>query len=75
MDYAVGHRDGQQRVVALVRTLDASRLDTIVPLNPAWRVRDVVAHMAGVGEDSLARRFPDFSDPKGQPQQARDRDD
>jgi uncharacterized protein (TIGR03083 family) len=75
MDYAIAHRDGQERVVALVRSLDEARLHTIVPLNPAWRVRDVVAHMVGVCEDSLAGNFPDFSDPKGQPQQARDRDD
>ena len=75
MDYAYGHRDGQQRVVALVRTLDEDRLNLFVPLNPAWRVRDVVAHMVGVCEDSLARNFPDFSDPKGMPEQARARDD
>ena len=41
-----------------------------MPLNPAWRVRDVVAHMIGVCEDSLARNFPDFSDPKERPEQA-----
>jgi hypothetical protein len=38
MDYAIAHRDGQERVVALVRSLDEARLHTIVPLNPAWRV-------------------------------------
>ena len=42
----------------------------MVPLNPAWRVRDVVAHMAGVCEDLTSGNFPDISDPKQQPQQA-----
>ena len=41
-----------------------------VPLTPAWRVRDVLAHLIGVGEDLLAQNFPDFSDPKGTPEQA-----
>ena len=65
---------GASASVALVRSLDEERLDDIVPLNPEWRVRDVVAHLVGVCEDSLARNFPDFSDPKEQPQQARDRE-
>jgi uncharacterized protein (TIGR03083 family) len=45
-------------------------LDLIVPVTPAWRVRDVVAHLIGVAEDLLAQNFPDFSDPKGRPEQA-----
>ena len=70
MDLATGHRDGQQRVVRLVRSLTPERLHGIVPLNPAWRVRDVVAHMAGVCEDLTSGNFPDISDPKQQPEQA-----
>jgi len=70
VDLANGHRDGQQRVVRLVRSLTPERLHLIVPLNPAWRVRDVVAHMAGVCEDLTSGNFPDISDPKQQPEQA-----
>jgi uncharacterized protein (TIGR03083 family) len=70
VDLASGHRDGQQRVDRLVRSLSAERLDVMVPLNPAWRVRDVVAHMAGVCEDLLSGNVPDISDPKEQPDQA-----
>ena len=70
MDLASGHRDGQQRVVRLVRSLTPERLHLMVPLNPAWRVRDVVAHMAGVCEDLTSGNFPDISDPKQQPEQA-----
>ena len=70
MDLANGHRDGQQRVVRLVRSLTPERLHLMVPLNPAWRVRDVVAHMAGVCEDLTSGNFPDISDPKQQPEQA-----
>jgi uncharacterized protein (TIGR03083 family) len=70
VDLANGHRDGQHRVVRLVRSLSPERLDLLVPLNPAWRVRDVVAHMAGVCEDLTSGNLPDISDPKHQPEQA-----
>src|SRR4051812_46439954 len=42
----------------------------MVPLTPAWRIHDVVAHMAGVCEDSVSGNVPDIADPKQQPQQA-----
>jgi uncharacterized protein (TIGR03083 family) len=70
MDVAAGYRDGQQRVTALVTSLDEDRLSLFVPLNPAWRVRDVVAHLVGLCEDALAGNYPDFSDPIGRPEQA-----
>ena len=75
MNLSVAHRDGQQRIVALVASLARERLEARVPATPAWRVRDLIAHMCGVCEDALAHNLPDFSDPKRQPQQALDRDD
>lgn len=70
MDLAAGYGDGQQRVAALVSSLNEDRLSLFVPLNPAWRIRDVVAHLVGVCEDALGGNFPDFSDPLGRPEQA-----
>jgi uncharacterized protein (TIGR03083 family) len=69
VDLAAAYRDGQQRFASLVPTL-GSEVDRTVPLTPEWRVRDVLAHVIGVAEDFLASNFPDFSDPKGHPQQA-----
>ena len=51
-----------------------AEVDRLVPVTPAWRVRDVVAHVIGVGEDLLAENYPDFSDPKGMPAQAQQRE-
>lgn len=43
--------DTKDRFVALVRDLDESDLGATVPACPAWTVRDVVAHLAGVSAD------------------------
>lgn len=37
--------------VGVVRSLDAASLDTIVPMCPAWTVRDVAAHVCGLNAD------------------------
>lgn len=74
MDLAAAYRDGRERLSALVATLDGGAAGRIVPLTPAWRVRDVVAHVTGVAEDLLAGGYPDFSDPLARPEQAVARD-
>jgi Mycothiol maleylpyruvate isomerase N-terminal domain len=51
IDYAGAYRELRDRVTELVRANDDSRLDVIAPATPAWRVRDVVAHLAGVCDD------------------------
>lgn len=43
----------RQRITALVTT-DGVDLETIVPSTPAWRVRDVVAHLTGVTADAMS---------------------
>jgi uncharacterized protein (TIGR03083 family) len=70
-----GYRDGQQRTTTLLRTCDEDAFERIVPLNPAWRVRDVIAHEVGVSEEALAGYIPDAEDPKRRPDQARLRDE
>ena len=68
------YRDGHQRLARLATSLDETTLDRYVPLNPAWRIRDVIAHSVGVCEDVLAGNYPDSLDPKRQPDQANARD-
>jgi uncharacterized protein (TIGR03083 family) len=51
------YRDTQERVAALVSTLDDETLRTDVAACPGWRVRDVVAHLAAVSEDAVAGRL------------------
>ena len=45
------------RVSVLVRDLDPSTLDVPAPATPEWRVRDVLAHMVGVGDDVVNGRL------------------
>ncbi|MFO7590214.1 MAG: hypothetical protein R6X23_04870 [Acidimicrobiia bacterium] len=50
-DYATAYRDLRTRVLDLLRARDAAELDAVAPATPEWRVRDVVAHLAGVCDD------------------------
>ena len=50
-DYAAAYRELRVRVTDLVRNTDPDALDATAPATPAWRVRDVVAHLAGVCDD------------------------
>ncbi len=45
------------RTIALLRSVDAEQLARIVPTCPAWTVKDLAAHMFGVGDDLLAGRL------------------
>jgi uncharacterized Actinobacterial protein TIGR03083 len=45
------------RFIALVRDLNADELDRSVVATPEWRVRDVLAHVAGLTEDLNAGNF------------------
>jgi uncharacterized protein (TIGR03083 family) len=47
----------RREVVALVRSLDTADLERIVPASPAWRVRDVLAHLIGITADLNAGHF------------------
>jgi uncharacterized protein (TIGR03083 family) len=51
VDLAELYRDGRARFAALVRDLSEDELTAPVPACPGWKVRDVVAHLAGVAED------------------------
>ena len=46
------------RVTALVSELDDAGLDRPVPACPAWRVRDLVAHMSGIPDALTAGDLP-----------------
>lgn len=52
VDLGALYSAARQRITALV-TVDGVDLKTIVPSTPAWRVRDVVAHLAGVTVDAI----------------------
>ncbi|HEU4426381.1 MAG TPA: FAD-dependent monooxygenase [Pilimelia sp.] len=60
---AWAYEDAQRRVRALVEDADDARLAAPVPACPAWTVRDLLAHLAGVAEDSARGAFfPDAPD-------------
>ncbi len=52
-DFGALYSAARQRITSLVTT-DGVDLETIVPATPAWRVRDVVAHVAGVAADATS---------------------
>jgi uncharacterized protein (TIGR03083 family) len=49
----------QERVCALVEALAPDELERRVPACPDWTVRDLLAHMTGLGADVLAGDEPD----------------
>lgn len=49
--------EGQQAMSELGRSLDDEEAETITPACPAWTVRQVFAHQAGVTADILAGRL------------------
>jgi hypothetical protein len=46
-DHVAIYRGIRRRVTELTRELPVDVLDRIAPATPAWRVRDIVAHLAG----------------------------
>jgi uncharacterized protein (TIGR03083 family) len=51
IDYSGAYRDLRVRVTHLLRTTDPADLERRAPATPEWRVRDVLAHLAGVCDD------------------------
>ncbi|MEA3077967.1 MAG: hypothetical protein QOF60_2875 [Actinomycetota bacterium] len=45
------YQPARQRITELVQSLTEEELDTLVPATPLWRVRDLVAHLAGAATD------------------------
>lgn len=51
------HTELRTRMVDLLETVEPAALDQPAPATPAWRVRDVVAHMVGVSDDVVNGRL------------------
>jgi hypothetical protein len=51
IDYASAYHDLRVGLMDVLRDADSAALDAVAPATPAWRVRDVAAHMAGVCDD------------------------
>jgi uncharacterized protein (TIGR03083 family) len=56
-DVCLAYPETRGRIIELVRALPESAADDHVPSCPAWTVRDLIAHVAGVPEDLLADRM------------------
>jgi len=61
---AAAYRRVRESLGAAVRDLEDDLLDGVVPATPAWRVRDVIAHLAGVAEDVVAGRMEGAAGPE-----------
>jgi uncharacterized protein (TIGR03083 family) len=53
LDLERAYEETHASLVALVRDLDEDALAVPVPATPAWSVRDVIAHLAGVAGDCV----------------------
>ncbi len=56
--YAAAFLESRRAIIELVDTCPEEEWLATSPLTPQWRVRDVLAHLVGVGEDIAAGRFP-----------------
>src|SRR5438477_6169347 len=61
VDHAELYRGVRVRITALVCKLPEKTLDTITPATPEWRVRDVVAHLAGGTADIVSGDLADVA--------------
>jgi uncharacterized protein (TIGR03083 family) len=52
------YRSSHERIDALVRTLNAEQLATVVTCCPLWSVKDLIGHLTGVLEDRLDGNLP-----------------
>ncbi len=59
MDAIAEWASAYERVGRLVGDLDAQQAEIVVPACPDWTVRDLLAHMVGLGVDVLAGDEPD----------------
>lgn len=59
MDAIAEWTQAQQRVIELVEGIDPGIADTVVPACPGWTVRQLLAHMVGLGADVVAGDEPD----------------
>ncbi len=51
VDYAGAYRGVREELTALLRDRPVDDFERVAPATPEWRVRDVVAHLAGVCDD------------------------
>ncbi len=63
-DWAQLYRDHVDAVGALASDLTDDELATVVPATPAWTVREVIAHLAGVPADILSGRMDGAPSPQ-----------
>lgn len=54
-EVVAAYRAARERVAAMVATRSGQDLARRVPACPAWTVKDVVSHLAGITADALAR--------------------
>lgn len=63
MDEIEQWQQAQDRVIGLVVDLDAEQAARHVPACPDWTVKDLLAHMVGLGADVVAGDEPDDHNP------------
>ena len=74
-DHAEVYRSVRLRVMDLVCDLPEETLDCVAPATPEWRVRDVVAHLAGGTADIVSGNLDDVASDEWTGAQVNARDD
>jgi uncharacterized protein (TIGR03083 family) len=55
---AAAYQQTRATILRILGDLDDRQVLTVIPACPAWTVRDLIAHMAGVAGDTIGGRFP-----------------
>jgi len=63
-DWGALYREHVADISALAGDLTEEQLDTVVPGTPAWTVREVLAHLAGVASDMTTGRMDGAPSPE-----------
>jgi uncharacterized protein (TIGR03083 family) len=69
------YAESRERIIELVKGLTDEELNGTVPACPEWRVRDVVAHIAGLTTDVLAGKIDAYGSEKWTSAQVEERKD
>ncbi len=59
IDEVAAWHDAHERVCSVIEDLDEAQVEQTVPACPDWTVRELLAHMVGLGADVLAGDEPD----------------
>lgn len=72
-EFAEAYAATRERMSDLARSLDHDALNTTAPATPEWSVKDLIAHVTGIGSDMLSGNVNEVGQPSWTEAQVRSR--